>query len=120
MRIATLTLGILCVSLSACDDGSKHSLQAEDAPAASATVSKRQEIDAPAKPATGASQDNVGAEDPVEVAAAGTKFDPPVSKGQIPEGAWYCDMGSVHYARRDKGDGKCALCGMKLKQAEKK
>jgi hypothetical protein len=50
----------------------------------------------------------------VEVAADGTEFDPPVQPEQIPEGAWYCDMGTVHYARLERGDGKCARCGMNL------
>lgn len=53
------------------------------------------------------------ADGPVEVAAAGTKFDPPVKKDQLPEGAWFCDMGTVHYAQMDKGE-KCPTCGMKL------
>jgi rubrerythrin len=51
----------------------------------------------------------------VEVTAEGTKFDPAVEKAAIPEGAWYCDMGTVHYARSEKGDGKCPLCKMDLK-----
>ena len=33
---------------------------------------------------------------------------------RIPEGAWYCDMGKVHYARSEKGDGVCPLCKMQL------
>lgn len=52
----------------------------------------------------------------VEVAPEGTKFDPPVEVAQIPVGAWYCDMGTVHYARMDQGDGKCPICGMNLVQ----
>lgn len=52
----------------------------------------------------------------VEVAPGGTKFDPPVKVSQIPVGAWMCDMGTVHYAAREKGDGQCPICGMKLKQ----
>lgn len=52
--------------------------------------------------------------DTVEVPAAGKKFDPPVSKDEIPMGAWMCDMGTVHYARMEKGDGKCPECGMDL------
>ena len=52
----------------------------------------------------------------VEVTSSGSQFDPPVDKKQLPNGAWYCDMGLVHYARTEKGDGKCALCGMELKQ----
>ena len=52
----------------------------------------------------------------VEVPKDGKKFDPPVQKDQIPAGAWYCDMGTVHYARMDKGDGKCPVCHMMLTQ----
>lgn len=52
--------------------------------------------------------------DLVEVDADGTEFDPPVQSDQIPDGVWYCDMGTVHYARRDQGDGKCPRCGMNL------
>ena len=52
----------------------------------------------------------------VEVGPEGTEFDPPVEVVQIPEGAWYCDMGTVHYARMAEGDGKCAICGMNLVQ----
>ncbi len=50
------------------------------------------------------------------VTAEGTKFDPALSKDQVPEGAWMCDMGSVHYAASDKGDGKCKVCSMDLVQ----
>jgi len=53
---------------------------------------------------------------PVEVTAQGTRFDPPVQISQIPDGAWFCDMGTVHYARTEKGDGRCAVCGMRLSQ----
>ncbi len=51
----------------------------------------------------------------VTVTKAGSEFDPAVDIAQMPEGAYYCDMGTVHYARMDEGDGKCGLCGMKLK-----
>ena len=46
---------------------------------------------------------------------------PPIEKSAVKDGHWYCDMGTVHYSRADKGDGKCPLCGMKLhhKSAEK-
>jgi len=54
----------------------------------------------------------------VELTAEGTEFDPPIQAEQLPDGAWYCDMGTVHYARTDQGDGKCALCGMNLVQEE--
>lgn len=52
----------------------------------------------------------------VQLAAEGQKFDPPVARAAIPAGAWYCDMGTVHYARPEEGDGICPLCKMKLKQ----
>jgi hypothetical protein len=50
-----------------------------------------------------------------EVSKDGTKFDPPVEKARIPDGAWICDMGTVHYARMERGDGVCPLCKMDLK-----
>jgi hypothetical protein len=55
----------------------------------------------------------------VEVSEAGSKFDPAVQAEQIPADAWYCDMGSVHWAGMQKpDDGKCPRCGMKLKQSD--
>ena len=52
----------------------------------------------------------------VDVVAEGSEFDPPVAIEQLPEGVWFCDMGTVHYARPEHGDGKCPLCGMELKE----
>jgi hypothetical protein len=52
----------------------------------------------------------------IEVPAQGKKFDPPVKADPLPAGAWYCDMGTVHYARMEKGDGTCPVCKMDLKQ----
>ena len=53
----------------------------------------------------------------VAVTAEGTKFDPPVTTAQIPDGAWMCDMGSVHFAASEKGaEGTCPICGMPLSQ----
>lgn len=56
----------------------------------------------------------------VEVPMGGKRFEPAVSSAQIPEGAWYCDMGTVHYARMHEGDGECPVCGMALVQAGEK
>lgn len=56
----------------------------------------------------------------VEVSADGTHFDPAVAKAELPEGAYYCDMGTVHYARMEKGDNECPVCGMKLSHDGKK
>jgi hypothetical protein len=74
---------------------------------------------AEAKPAEGAEGQDGPAVDEnghVVVSKTGTVFKPPVEKSQIPPGAWICDMGTVEYARMEKGDGKCPECGMFLKQ----
>lgn len=55
------------------------------------------------------------ATDPPE-ATAGVRHDPPVDPSEIPDGAWMCDMGTVHYSSADKHDGKCPVCGMDLVQ----
>jgi hypothetical protein len=72
------------------------------------------------KPAPTAPADAPRADAPavalVEVPKEGKEFNPPVKPEQIPAGAYYCDMGTVEYARLDKGDGKCPICGMMLKQ----
>jgi len=47
--------------------------------------------------------------------AGGKKHEPPIKKDAVTAGHYYCDMGTVHYTRPDKGDGKCSLCGMDLK-----
>ncbi|TDP63646.1 hypothetical protein [Bradymonas sediminis] len=53
----------------------------------------------------------------VELTATGTKFDPPIKVEQLPAGAWYCDMGTVHWASLENPkDGRCPECNMKLKQ----
>lgn len=52
----------------------------------------------------------------VEVAENGTRFDPPEAKENMPDGAWICDMGTVHFASVSAGDGKCPICGMSLKE----
>jgi hypothetical protein len=57
-----------------------------------------------------------GKKAPVDVPADGKRFEPPAEKAQMPDGAWICDMGTVHYARMTPGDGECPVCGMKLVQ----
>ncbi len=61
------------------------------------------------KPATPAP-----AGDLIEVTDDGANIEPPAEKASLPEGAWICDMGTVHYARAKKGDGACPRCGMNL------
>ena len=50
----------------------------------------------------------------VEVPEEGTDFHPPIDPDQLPEGVWYCDMGTTHWAQPEKGDDECPLCGMRL------
>jgi hypothetical protein len=52
----------------------------------------------------------------VTVTEEGVRFDPPVAKAQVPKGAWYCDMGTVHYAQSSEGDATCPMCKMTLKR----
>ena len=53
---------------------------------------------------------------PLTLSAEGQRFEPPVEPSALPEGAFYCDMGTVHYARAERGDGECPICHMSLKQ----
>jgi hypothetical protein len=52
----------------------------------------------------------------VDVPTEGKQFDPPIKPEHLPAHTWYCDMGTVHYARISEGDGTCPICMMKLKQ----
>lgn len=54
------------------------------------------------------------AEGPVEVAADGTVFDPPISPDRLPDGVYFCDMGTTHYARADYDGERCPECNMML------
>lgn len=49
------------------------------------------------------------------IAPTGSKFEPPIQIAAVPDQAWYCDMGTVHYAQSQAGDKTCKLCKMKLK-----
>ena len=44
----------------------------------------------------------------------GQRFEPPVKPESLPSGSYYCDMGTVHYARSEEGDNTCPICKMKL------
>lgn len=44
------------------------------------------------------------------------KVDPPIPVAEVAAGKWYCDMGTAHYISDEKGDGKCPVCNMLLKQ----
>ncbi len=98
---------LLCIACN-CD---KHSEKEAKNPAPATQKSAQKQIapkvaEKPAAPKV----------DKIKVSPEGAKIDPPVSKEKIPEGAYYCDMGSVHYARMQKGDNTCPLCKMALKQ----
>lgn len=49
---------------------------------------------------------------------SGSRFAVPVARDTIPAGAWYCDMGKVHFAQPNRGTGACPVCGMELVQKE--
>lgn len=46
------------------------------------------------------------------IPADGERYAPPIDKADVPDGAWMCDMGTVHYAAPHAGE--CPVCGMKL------
>ena len=54
------------------------------------------------------------APDTVDLERGGFRFDPAIDVSRVPVGAWYCDMGTVHYASPAQGDGNCPVCGMRL------
>ena len=60
----------------------------------------------------------VGEAPPVEVEEEGTRFDPPIDPARLPDGVWYCDMGTTHWAQPEKGDDECPVCGMRLTEKE--
>lgn len=102
---ASLVVGMLGCSSPKTDTKASPEKAATQEPVSQATPKKKGAAKTPAKPASGA----------VDVTKKGSKFDLPISKDKVPDGAYYCDMGTVHYARMEEGDGKCPLCGMALK-----
>lgn len=84
--------------------------------AKTAAAAKADNKPAAASPAKADESGEAAPPDLVTVSSAGTEFDPPVKLEQIPDGVWICDMGTVHYARSEKGDGKCAVCSMDMTQ----
>lgn len=88
MRILTIVALVCCLSLGLAACGEDASEATPEAPAG----------------------------DFVTVAEDGTRFEPAVQKSEIPPGAWICDMGTVHFASLEQGDGSCDVCGMNLVQ----
>lgn len=111
MKLFIPVLMMFALVLGACEK-KEDAATTEPAEGAEATKTETAEPAAPEN----AAESGASADAKVEVTAEGTKFDPPVKPEQIPDGAWYCDMGTVEYASLEKGDGKCPTCGMMLKQ----
>ncbi|MCB9739470.1 MAG: hypothetical protein H6747_09400 [Deltaproteobacteria bacterium] len=122
MRKFLFTAGLcaaLATTLTGCEKkqaepAAKPEAAAEEAPAAEAAKAEEAPAAEAAKPAAPAAEKAPAAPAKVEVSAEGTNFDPPVQKAQLPDDVWYCDMGTVHYARKTEGDGTCPRCKMKL------
>jgi glucose/arabinose dehydrogenase len=101
---ALMLVGALGCDSNKADTASTSEPAATEEPASETPAKDEGASKTPAKPASGKA----------EVTKEGSKFDPPIAKAEVPEGAYYCDMGTVHYARMEEGDGKCPLCGMAL------
>ena len=106
-RVLMLTLAaLLSTTLIGCESSSKNDSSKSTAESAD-------------KEASSESGDKQASSDDgqVDVPTDGKEFDPAVEKQQLPEGAWICDMDTVHFAAMEKPeDGKCPVCGMPLEQ----
>jgi predicted nucleic acid-binding Zn-ribbon protein len=117
MKVRILTTLCLALTLMAfgCDKKTDAPTQDDEANAEAPAAEEQAEAPGEAEAAETEETENEQLEE-VEVATAGTNFDPAVEVEQMPEGAWYCDMGTVHWAAMEKPeDGTCPECGMKLK-----
>ena len=136
MRTFTFLLASIFVASAAsfaCDNGSAEALSSADE-AESANEESAAADNAPAEEpaaeepaAEEPAAEEPAAEEPrndgsgeaaalpmVQPTAEGARFEPPVRSSQVPAGSWICDMGTVHFARTEQGDGECAICGMNL------
>lgn len=115
---------IVCLALSAavvgCEKNASGGEAGDEAKAEAPSAATDDEAAEADKEAAAEGEEEAEEEAPaekVEVATGGTEFDPAVQPEQLPDGAYYCDMGTVHWASTEKPeDGKCPLCGMKLKE----
>lgn len=103
-RTLYTTALVFCLGLAACGEDAPES--APETPTSEAPTSEA--TAAPAAPA------NAG--EFVTVAAEGTRFDPAVQLSEIAPDTWICDMGTVHYAATERGNGACPICQMALVQ----
>ena len=122
LKIA-LTLAVtLAIGAAGCEKEAPAEARIATEPSAEAPLAEAPLAEAPLAEAAPEAGGEIGdaAVAAVTVAPAGSRFDPAIAPEQLPEGTWYCDMGTVHYARGEKGDGNCAECGMALKQYDPK
>ncbi len=111
LRHASLVAALALVGAIGCDDPpSEESV----GPNTEAVVAPPPQPETPSEPATG-DQSGDGL---VTLSEAGLRFDPPLPKSRVPEGAYYCDMGTVHFAALARGTGQCPLCRMQLQHME--
>lgn len=109
-----ITLVLLALALVACDKKSEDGTTEEPTADEATKEAPDDEAEEPAEETEQPTDEKAAT---VEVATDGTKFEPAIAANRLPDGAWYCNMGgSVHYARMEEGDGKCAVCGMKLEK----
>lgn len=106
-----LTIALLTWSCeNQADEGGQKAQAAAEAPSEAKEPAKQE-------PAPAADEEASANTETVELTSAGVAFDPAIKPEQLPAGAWYCDMGTVHWAASDKPkDSKCPECGMMLKQ----
>lgn len=55
----------------------------------------------------------------VALPKSGKRFDPPIKKARLPDGAWYCDLGKVPWASTSKPEAGCPVADAPLKQYHK-
>ena len=105
--LALVVCTMMCVTGTACDDKPKAKPTAADLQAAQAAhEEKNTSIPTATKAADGS----------WNIRPDGSRFEPPIKPADLPQGVWYCDMGTVHYAQSEAGDQTCKLCKMKLKE----
>ncbi len=112
-----LLCGALLVGGAACEKNADATGEGEPSAEAPAEEEATEAAEAEEKEAPAEEEEGAEEMEKVELAAAGAKFDPAIKPEQLPDGAWYCDMGTVHWAAAEKPeDGKCPECGMALKE----
>mgnify|MGYP006304976241 FL=1 len=118
-----LTIAVFATAAFGCEKNDDNA--SADEKATESSSDEKAESDEADEPAEEPAEEQAEAEEgddsgPVALTAEGKEFDPAVEKSRIPDGAWICDMGTVHWAASEKPeDGKCPICGMQLKKHAK-